>query len=114
MLRTIYHMSELNGPLIWRRPPGVVEYLRLIKSTKRCLGKTTGQAKLSYDEMHTAIVEIEAIINSQPLSYVSSDDTEEPLTPSHLLVGCRILSLPDNFNYLELDDFEVGDVSVQR
>ena len=64
--------------------------------------------------MHTAIVEIEAIINSRPLSYVSSDDTEELLTPSHLLVGCRILILPNNLNYLELDDFKVSDVSVQR
>ena len=72
------------------------------------------QTFLQYDEMHTAIVEIEAIINSRPLSYVSSDDTEEPLTPSHLLVGRIILRLPDNLNYLELDDFEVGDVSVQR
>ena len=87
---------------------------RLIKSTKRCLRKMIGQAKFSYDEMHTAIVEIEAIINSRPLSYVSSDDTEEALTPSHLLVGRRILSLPDNLNYLELDDFEISDVSVQR
>lgn len=37
---------------------------------KQCLRKLIGQAKFSYDEMHTAIVEIEAIINSQPLSYV--------------------------------------------
>ena len=57
-----------------------------------------GPAKFSYDDMHTAFVEIEAIINSRPLSYVSSDDTEEPLTPSHLLVGRRILSLPDNLS----------------
>ena len=72
---------------------------RLIKSTKRCLRKMIGQAKFSYDEMHTALVEIEAIINSPPLSYVSFDDREEPLTPSHLLVGRRILSLPDNLSY---------------
>ena len=73
-----------------------------------------GQAKFSYDEMHTVIVENKAIINSRPLSYVSSDDTEEALTPSHLLVEHRILSLPDNLNYLELDDFEINDVSVQK
>ena len=74
-----------------------------------------GQAKFSFDEMHTALVEIEAILNSRPLSYVSSGDTEEPLTPSHLLVGRRILSLPDNLSYLEFDDdFEVTGVSAQR
>ena len=88
---------------------------RLIKSTKQCLKKLIGQARFSYDKMHTAIVEIEAIINSHPLSYISSDDTEEPLTPSHLLVGRRILSLPDNLSYSELDDYyEVTDVSIQR
>lgn len=58
-----------------------------------------GQAKLSLDELHTAIVEIESIINSRPLSYLTSSDLEEPLTPSHLLIGRRILTLPDNLGY---------------
>ncbi len=69
---------------------------RLVKFTKRCLRKVVGQAKLSYDELLTAITEVEAVINSRPLSYISMDDLEEPLTPSHLLVGRRILSLPDH------------------
>ena len=41
------------------------------------------------------MTEVEAVLNSRPLSYVSSEDFEEPLTPSHLLVGYRMLSLPD-------------------
>ena len=77
---------------------GVFE--RMVRSTKRCLKKMIGQAKLSLDELHTMIVEIESIINSRPLSYVSSSDLEEPLTPSHLLLGRRILNLPDNLGYL--------------
>ena len=32
------------------------------KSVKRCLKKVTGQAKFSYDELNTAVIEIEAII----------------------------------------------------
>lgn len=83
---------------------------RLIKSVKRCLRKMIGQAKLTYDELSTAVIEVEAIINSRPLTYVSSDDLEEPLTPSHLLVGRRILSLPDNLSYQRDnndEDFEV-------
>ena len=71
-----------------------------MKSTKRCLKKMIGQAKLSLDEIHTAIVEIESIINSRPLSYISSSDLEESLTPSHLMIGRRILNLPDNLGYL--------------
>ena len=47
---------------------------RMIRSTKRCLRKVVGRAKFSYDKMHTAIVEIEAIVNSQPLAYIHRDD----------------------------------------
>ena len=66
---------------------------RMVKSVKRCLRKVMGQAKLDYDELHTAAVEIEGIINSRPLLYVTTEDFDEPLTPSHLLVGRRLLSL---------------------
>ena len=41
---------------------------------------------------------------------MSSKEVEEPLTPSHLLVGQRILSLPDNLCYqrdVNDDDFKV-------
>ncbi len=63
--------------------------------TKRCLKKVVGRACLTYDELQTIIIEIEAVLNSRPLSYVSTDDLAEPLTPSHLILGYRVLSLPD-------------------
>jgi len=94
---------------------GVFE--RMVKSTKRCLRKIVSQARFSYDEMHTAIVEIEGIINSPPISYLSSDDMEKPLTPSHLLVGRRILNLPDHLIYHEEDgdeEFEITGETLQR
>lgn len=81
---------------------GVFE--RMIKSVKRCLRKTIGKAKLTYDELSTALTEVEMIINSRPLSYVSTEDVEEPLTPSHLLVGRRVLSLPDTTFYHKMGD----------
>jgi len=68
---------------------------RMIKSVKRCLRKTIGRARVTYDELITAITEVEGILNSRPLSYVSTEDFEEPLTPSHLLIGHRALSLPN-------------------
>jgi len=37
---------------------------RLIGYMKRCLRKVIGQAKLTYDELLTAVVEAEAVINS--------------------------------------------------
>jgi len=59
----------------------------MIKSAKRCLRKTIGRARVTYDELLTAIMEVEGILNSRPLSYVSIEDFEEPFTPSHLLIG---------------------------
>ena len=94
---------------------GVFE--RMVRSTKRCLRKIIGQAKLSYDELLTTVTEIEAIINSRPLSYLTPDDLEEPLTPSHLLIGRRVLSLPDNLSYQgepEDSDFQMSADDLSR
>ena len=51
------------------------------------------------------------ILNCRPLSYVSGEDTEEPLTPSHLLSGRRLMSLPDS-NTSDTPDYDI-DVQTQ-
>ena len=71
-------------------------FKRLVRLTKRCLRKALGQAKLSYDEVLTALIEIDMVLNSRRLTYISADDLDEPLTPSHLLVRRRLLSYPDH------------------
>ena len=58
---------------------------RMIQSTKCCLRKMIGRAQLSFDELVTTLAEIESVLNSGPLSYISATYVEEPLTPSHLL-----------------------------
>ena len=55
-----------------------------VKLVKRCLKKTLRNAKLTYEELETVIVEIEGVLNSRPLTYVHEDLTEAPLTPSSL------------------------------
>ena len=62
---------------------------------KRCLRKNLSKARLTYEELLTALAEVEFVLNSRPLTYVTSSDLEEPLTPSHLMYGRRIMSLPD-------------------
>ena len=94
---------------------GVFE--RMVRSTKRCLRKIVGRAHFTRDELLTAVVEIEGVINSRPLSYVSSSDLDEPLTPSHLIVGRRLLNLPDHTGYVgdpDDEEFEVDATHLQR
>lgn len=74
---------------------------RLVGSMKRCLRKIVGKSKLTFDELSMAITEVENILNSRPLSFVSTEDSEELLTPAHFLIGHRSLSLPDSFCYGE-------------
>ena len=81
---------------------------RMIQVLKRCLRKLVGQAKLTYQELLTSVAEVELIVNSRPLTYMSPLDLEEPLTPSHLIFGKRLMSLPDNFYYAEPEDFNPG------
>ena len=50
---------------------------------------------MSLPTLETIIVEIEAILNDHPLTFVSSElGDPEPLTPAHLLHGRRITRLP--------------------
>ena len=64
----------------------------MVKSTQKCSRKVVGQARLNYDELLIVVTEVESIINSRPLCYISSDDLEEPITPS---VEEDQLSFPD-------------------
>ena len=69
------------------------------------LKKVIRNARLNYDELSTVLVEVEAALNSRPLTYVF-DEMEEPLTPSHLIVGRRILSVPSKNSSNEVDQTE--------
>lgn len=80
----------------------------MIRSTKQCLKKKIGRANLSYDELLTAIAVVKSVINSRRLLYITSDDLEEPLTPSHFLSGCGLLNLPDSVSRPDDEDFDVS------
>ena len=46
---------------------------------------------LSYEELESVLMETEGVLNSRPLTYVYDELSEAPLTPSHLVVGRRLL-----------------------
>ena len=85
----------------------------MIKSTKRCLKKTLGKARLTYKELLRVLTEGECIVNSRPLTYLYPDDLEEPLTPSHLISGRWLLSLPDTTRS-EADNSSTREIVTRR
>jgi len=76
---------------------------KLIGSTKAALKKSIGTKCLTRTELETTLHEVEACINSRPLTFVGDElDAKRPLTPAHFLLG-RLpgfqvtLSNPDEF-----------------
>ena len=63
-------------------------FLRAIsKIVKMSLKKILGKSLLSYEELVTALLKIESVINGRPLAYLSEDDLGESLTPNQLMYG---------------------------
>ena len=60
---------------------------RLIGLTKTVLKKVLGRSFITFEALQTLAVEIEAVLNDRPLTYLSADMNDpDPLTPSHLLL----------------------------
>lgn len=75
-------------------------YERLVRSVKTALRKSLGQRSLSRIELETVLSEIEACVNSRPLTFVGDTlDSPNPLTPNHFLTGHSV-----GFRARELDD----------
>lgn len=64
----------------------------MVRCTKGCLKKTLGSARLTYKGLITVLTEIESVLNSKQLTYMYEHKIEDPLTPSHLMLGRRLLS----------------------
>ena len=67
-----------------------------VKSLKFHLKRIIADASLTYEDLSTVITQIEGVMNSRPLSPLSSDPQDlTPLTPAHFLVGKPLTSLPE-------------------
>ena len=77
-----WHFNPLYAPHFG----GVHE--TMIKAAKRAVYAILGNADITDEELHTAFVGAEALINSRPLTYQSANPKDEtPLTPNHFLIG---------------------------
>ena len=66
-------------------------YERLVRTVKSTLRKVLGKKSLTFEELTTVLCEVEAVINSRPLTHSIEEDHEETLTPNHLIYGRDIL-----------------------
>jgi transposase InsO family protein len=89
-LKKAFSDRGIEWEFIPKRAPWYgVFWERLIGMTKTVIKKVLGRARISL------IIEIEAVLNDRPLTYVSSDVNDpEPLTPANLLYGRRMPLLP--------------------
>ena len=81
---------------------------RLIRSVRKVLNSTLKVQRLDEEGLHTVLCEVEAIINSRPITKASTDPNDlEALTPNHLLLLKNQPSLPPG-------EFQAADLYAQR
>ena len=67
-----------------------------VKSAKYHLLRVTKDVKLRFEELQTLLIQIEAILNSRPITNISMDaDDIRTLTPGHFLIGDSLTSYPE-------------------
>ena len=68
---------------------------RVVGLFKNTVRRVIGRATIDYQEFLTIIYEINAVLNSRPISYVyDSTGEEEPITPSRLWCGKNVTLMP--------------------
>lgn len=74
-----------------------------VKSVKTHLKKVHGTANLTYEEMSTVLIQVEAVLNSRPLCpFTNSVEDLSILTPNHFLTGQQYVPIPEDEEGLSL------------
>ena len=68
-----------------------------VKTAKSHLKRVTNTINFTYEELVTVLAQVEACMNSRPLTPMLSLDGEgvEPLTPGHFIIGRPITAIPE-------------------
>ncbi|XP_063243611.1 uncharacterized protein LOC134542933 [Bacillus rossius redtenbacheri] len=92
-------LSQLG--VMWHfNPPAAPHFGGLweagVKSFKTHLSKVIGEQVLTFEELYTLLVQVEATLNSRPLCPLSSDPNDiSALTPGHFLTLEPLVTLPE-------------------
>ena len=97
-IKQFWYNQEISWSFI---PPNAPHFGGLweaaVKSAKLHMARIIGNAHLTFEEMQTSLCEIEAILNSRPITSLSSDPNDlECITPGHFLVGTAQNSFPSS------------------
>ncbi|XP_025997412.1 uncharacterized protein LOC105200088 [Solenopsis invicta] len=66
-----------------------------VKSAKSHINRVLGNANLTYEEMQTVLCEVEAVLNSRPLTPLNEDPNDlHCITPEHFLIGAALNNFP--------------------
>lgn len=77
-------------------------YEAAVKSVKYHLTRIIGETTLTYEEYSTVLCQVEAMVNSRPLSPLNDDATSlNALTPGHFLIGEALVRIPDEGDFRE-------------
>ena len=85
--------SISNKRIVWHFNPPLAPHFggvheAMIKSAKKSINAILGNADNTDEELMTAFIGAEALINSRPLTYQSANPHDDvPLTPNHFLHG---------------------------
>ena len=78
--------------ITWKFNPPTASHMggvweRMIRSVRKILRALLGEQLISDESLRTMMTEVQSILNSRPLTPVSSDPKDlEPITPNHLLL----------------------------
>jgi len=96
------HLSKLlaQDGTQWRFNPSSVPHFSGkweagVKSVKFHLKRIVRDTLLTYEEFNTLLIQIEAILNSRPLTSCTDDPEDlNVLTPSHFIMECAPTTIP--------------------
>ncbi|XP_036142155.1 uncharacterized protein LOC118645385 [Monomorium pharaonis] len=82
-----------------------------VKGFKHHMRRTLGETLFTFEEFNTFVIEIEGVLNSRPLTALSSDPNDcLALTPAHFLIGTSLSDIPE----VDLTDVPTNRLSIWK